>query len=74
VGPGNLNLDIVKPANEVASGSSWASSSFDLLHGVDVSEDDPTTIPAELYDELLNVDTTDQPDATPSRGSAGPNR
>jgi hypothetical protein len=31
---------------------SWASSSFDLLHGVDVSENEDT-VPAELLEELF---------------------
>ncbi len=31
---------------------SWVSSSFDLLHGVDVSENGDT-VPAELLDELF---------------------
>jgi hypothetical protein len=31
---------------------SWASSSFDLLHGVDVSENEDT-VPSELLDELF---------------------
>ncbi len=37
--------------SEVAS-DTWASSSFDLLHGVDVCEI-PDTVPAELLDELF---------------------
>ncbi len=45
-------------AQEVASGSSWASSSFDLLAGAQVSEEDATTIPADLYDELFGSDTS----------------
>ncbi len=47
--------DLLAAAKEVASGSSWASSSFDLLQGADVAEDGPDTIPAELYDELFGV-------------------
>jgi hypothetical protein len=31
---------------------SWAESSFDLLHGVEVS-DNPDTVPADLLDELF---------------------
>lgn len=30
----------------------WVASSFDLLHGTDVNED-PDTVPNELYDELF---------------------
>jgi len=36
---------------EVYSGG-WVGSSFDLLSGVDVN-DNPDTIPSELYDELF---------------------
>jgi len=36
---------------EVHSGG-WVGSTFDLLSGVDVS-DNPDTIPSELYDELF---------------------
>ncbi len=36
---------------EVYSGG-WVGSSFDLLSGVDVS-DNPDTIPSELYDDLF---------------------
>ena len=55
VDPGTADRDISAAAKEVASGSSWASSSFDLLQGVNITEDDPDTIPAELYDELFNA-------------------
>ncbi len=41
---------------------SWASSSFDLLHGVDVSENEDT-VPAELLEELF------QPHDFASKGS-----
>ena len=44
-----LPLDAELP--EVSNGG-WAMSSFDLLSGVDVSEDSDT-VPAELYDELF---------------------
>ena len=39
---------------EVTSGG-YVMSSFDLLNGTDVDEDD-TTIPGELFDELFAVD------------------
>ena len=67
VDPGVVDRDISAAAKEVASGSSWASSSFDLLHGVDVKEDDPTTIPAELYDELFDPPLQAQPSHQPDR-------
>ena len=31
----------------------WAMSTFELLHGVEISEEDPSTVPAELIDELF---------------------
>ena len=55
VASATTHTDLVAAAKEVASGSSWASSSFDLLDGVDVAEDGPDTIPAELYDELFGA-------------------
>ncbi|MEO7152469.1 MAG: hypothetical protein ABIX46_12285 [Burkholderiaceae bacterium] len=57
VDPGTVETDISEAARDVASGSSWASSSFDLLQGVEVTEDDPDTMPAELYDELFDAHT-----------------
>lgn len=36
---------------------SWLLSSFELAHGLDVIEDDPT-IPAELFDEHFNAGPT----------------
>ena len=53
--PATAHPELLAAAKEVASGTSWASSSFDLLQGVDVAEDGPDTIPAELYDELFGV-------------------
>ena len=38
---------------EVSLGS-WAESSFDLLHGTDVS-DSPDTVPGDLLDELFST-------------------
>ena len=32
----------------------WSMSSFELLHGVEITEEDPSTVPAELIDELFN--------------------
>lgn len=32
----------------------WAMSSFELLHGVEITEEDASTVPAELIDELFN--------------------
>ena len=37
---------------EVSSGG-WLVSSFDLLDGIDVVDDGPGTVPAELFDELF---------------------
>ena len=37
---------------EVSSGGGWVVSSFELLHGADVSEG-PDTVPADLFDELF---------------------
>ena len=67
VDPGIADRDISAAAKEVASGSSWASSSFDLLHGVNVTEDDPDTIPAELFDELFDADNAGHRPNTPSK-------
>lgn len=44
-----LPLDSELP--EVSHGG-WAMSSFDLLSGIDISEDSDT-VPADLYDELF---------------------
>ena len=49
VDPGTADRVISEAAKEVASGSSWASSSFDLLRGVEVTEDDPDTMPGGAY-------------------------
>ncbi len=35
----------------------WAMSTFELLHGVEITEEDPSTVPAELIDELFNKKT-----------------
>ena len=67
VDPGTADREILAAAKEVASGSSWASSSFDLLQGVEVREDDPDTIPAELYDELFDADAAGHGPETPSK-------
>ena len=32
---------------------SWSISSFELMNGVDISEEDPSTVPADLFDELF---------------------
>ena len=40
------SLDIVQPG--------WAISSFELLRGVDISED-PETVPADLFDQLFKT-------------------
>jgi hypothetical protein len=47
--PGDLDTGDELP--EVTLGT-WASSSFDLLHGADVSES-PDTVPGDLLDELF---------------------
>ncbi len=53
----NLNQQVVRPPPSEAptepSQPGWAMSSFELLHGVEVSEEDPSTVPAELIDELF---------------------
>lgn len=39
---------------EVSSGS-WVMSSFDLLHGTDITEDtEADTVPGDLFDELFS--------------------
>ncbi len=43
---------------EVSHGS-WTRSSFDLLNGIDVN-DDPTTVPDDLFDEFFRP-VTDKP-------------
>ena len=68
VEPGIADRVISKAAKEVASGSSWASSSFDLLQGVEVTEDDPDTIPAGLYDELFTAGTNTTIPTLPKTG------
>jgi hypothetical protein len=57
---------------EVSYGG-WASSSFDLLSGVDVS-DDPDTVPDALVDELFppKEDGPDDPDGSSSCEQNGP--
>ena len=67
VEPGTTDRDISTAAKEVASGSSWASSSFDLLHGVEVTEDNPDTIPGELYDELFDAGAGGREPKAPSK-------
>jgi hypothetical protein len=47
--PGEADADASLP--EVTSGG-YVMSSFDLLSGTDIDEDD-TTIPGELFDELF---------------------
>ncbi len=51
----------------------WASSTFDLLSGVDVT-DDPDTVPDALLDELFarKEDGPDDPDGTNSPKQDGP--
>jgi len=59
---------------EVSYGG-WASSSFDLLSGVDVS-DDPHTVPDALFDELFppKQDGPEDPDGSSSSEQDGPSR
>jgi len=59
--PGDLSHDDELP--EVSLGT-WASSSFDLLHGADLSES-PDTVPGDLLDELFGPH-----DETPKKNSA----
>jgi hypothetical protein len=51
----NLDAPLVQPIKtelpEVSSGN-WVSSSWDLLHGTEVS-DNPDTVPSALWDELF---------------------
>lgn len=56
-----------------ASYGGWASSSFDLVSGVDVS-DDPDTVPDALFDELFapREDGPDDPDGSSSTEKGGP--
>lgn len=47
----------VEPVDETEAPSamhrSWSISSFELMNGVDISEEDLSTVPAELFDELF---------------------
>lgn len=40
-------------SSAAANPRGWTVSSFELLTGVDVSEEDSSTVPAELFDELF---------------------
>lgn len=51
-----------KELPEVSSGR-WVRSSYDLLNGVEIS-DDPNTVPDELFDELF-FPRDDKPKARP---------
>lgn len=44
-------IPLSKNQPEVSSGG-WVMSSFDLLHGTDISEDEDT-VPGDLFDELF---------------------
>ena len=57
---------------EVSYGG-WASSSFELLSGIDVS-DDPDTVPDALFDELFppKEDGPDDPHGSSSSEQGGP--
>jgi hypothetical protein len=56
---------------EVSHGG-WASSTFDLLRGADVS-DDPDTVPSALLDELFSPkkDSSAEPDVSGSSEQGG---
>jgi len=43
---------------ETSTGGGWAMSSFELLHGADVSEG-PDTVPDEVFDELFRPTRAD---------------
>ncbi len=68
-----VHPELLAAAKEVASGSSWASSSFDLLQGADVAEDGPETIPAELYNELFGAPAAGHP-TSPDSESKSPSK
>ena len=52
VEPAAVLADIPQAKSPKATTESWASSSFDLMQGCDVS-DDPDTVPGDLLDELF---------------------
>lgn len=51
VDPDN-HLPPMSPKAPVIAQPGWANSSFELMRGVDISED-AETVPAELFDELF---------------------
>jgi hypothetical protein len=61
----NVARGIAKPGKDLSAVSydTWAMSSYDLLGGIDVSED-PSTIPGDLFDELF----APKPDTAKSPG------
>jgi hypothetical protein len=73
-------VDPTKSRNDLPRGNlpevsygGWASSSFDLLSGADIS-DDPDTVPNALFDELFppKKDGPDEPDESSSSERSGP--
>jgi hypothetical protein len=73
VDPSKSRSDAPKGNLPEVSYGGWASSSFDLLSGVDVS-DDPDTVPDALFDELFppKEDGPDDPDGSSSSEQGGP--
>jgi hypothetical protein len=73
VDPTKSRNDLPKRDLPEVSNGGWASSTFDLLSGVDVS-DDPDTVPDALFDELFppKEDGPDDPDGSSSCEQNGP--
>jgi hypothetical protein len=60
VDPSKLEDSVLSQALPEVSSGSWVMSSFDLLHGTDITEDaDASTIPADLFDELFEAPKKD---------------
>lgn len=51
VDPDQIPVASIRPAERAAPG--WATSSFELTHGLDVT-DETDTLPGELFDEFFN--------------------
>lgn len=54
VDPAHADEQALAPNLPEVSSGGWVISSFDLLHGTDITEDD--TIPGDLLDELFPID------------------
>ena len=58
VDPAQLDEPTLAPNLPEVSSGGWVISSFDLLHGTDITED--TTIPGDLLDELFPSGVTNR--------------